>query len=79
MTTATDQRTGEVSYLEAISQALDEEMTRDERVFLMAKISVRTAEPLRSPKAFSRNTANGGFWIRRWPSPASWEPLSEPR
>src|SRR5438093_6545688 len=27
----------EVTYLEAISQALDEEMTRDERVFLMGE------------------------------------------
>ena len=37
MTTATPQATGEVTYLEAISQALDEEMTRDERVFLMGE------------------------------------------
>jgi 2-oxoisovalerate dehydrogenase E1 component beta subunit len=29
--------TGEVTYLEAISQALDEEMSRDERVFLMGE------------------------------------------
>ena len=35
MTTTTAQ--SEVSYLEAISQALDEEMTRDERVFLMGE------------------------------------------
>lgn len=35
MTTAA--ATGEVTYLEAISQALDEEMTRDERVFLMGE------------------------------------------
>ena len=35
MTTTTAQATGEVTYLEAISQALDEEMTLDERVFLM--------------------------------------------
>src|SRR5712692_2587393 len=35
MTTATEGR--EVTYLEAISQALDEEMTRDERVFLMGE------------------------------------------
>src|SRR5207247_8749969 len=35
MTTATAGR--EVTYLEAISQALDEEMTRDERVFLMGE------------------------------------------
>ncbi|HEX9155110.1 MAG TPA: transketolase C-terminal domain-containing protein, partial [Nitrospira sp.] len=35
MTTATAQ--SEVTYLEAISQALDEEMTRDERVFLMGE------------------------------------------
>jgi len=33
----TTQTTGEVSYLEAISQALDEEMTRDDRVFLMGE------------------------------------------
>lgn len=37
MTTATSQATGEVTYLEAISQALDEEMTRDERVFLLGE------------------------------------------
>src|SRR5690348_2064522 len=37
MTTATSHATGEVTYLEAISQALDEEMTRDERVFLMGE------------------------------------------
>jgi 2-oxoisovalerate dehydrogenase E1 component beta subunit len=37
MTTATSHMTGEVTYLEAISQALDEEMTRDERVFLMGE------------------------------------------
>src|SRR5690348_8557777 len=35
MTTATTQ--SEVTYLEAISQALDEEMTRDDRVFLMGE------------------------------------------
>src|SRR2546425_4132881 len=35
MTTATAGR--EVTYLEAISQALDEEMARDERVFLMGE------------------------------------------
>src|SRR3989440_11583539 len=35
MTTATAGR--EVTYLEAISQALDEEMTRDQRVFLMGE------------------------------------------
>jgi 2-oxoisovalerate dehydrogenase E1 component beta subunit len=37
MTTATPHATGEVTYLEAISQALDEEMMRDERVFLMGE------------------------------------------
>jgi 2-oxoisovalerate dehydrogenase E1 component beta subunit len=37
MTTATPHATGEVTYLEAISQALDEEMTRDERVFLLGE------------------------------------------
>jgi 2-oxoisovalerate dehydrogenase E1 component beta subunit len=37
MTTATSHATGEVTYLEAISQALDEQMTRDERVFLMGE------------------------------------------
>ena len=37
MTTATSHATGEVTYLEAISQALDEEMMRDERVFLMGE------------------------------------------
>lgn len=37
MTTATSHATGEVTYLEAISQALDEEMTRDERVFLLGE------------------------------------------
>ena len=37
MTTATSPATGEVTYLEAISQALDEEMTRDERVFLLGE------------------------------------------
>jgi len=31
------QATEEVSYLEAISQALDEEMARDERVLLMGE------------------------------------------
>src|SRR2546426_11865420 len=36
MTTATTAGR-EVTYLEAISQALDEEMTRDERVFLMGE------------------------------------------
>ena len=36
MTTMT-RTLGEVTYLEAISQALDEEMTRDERVFLMGE------------------------------------------
>ena len=35
MTTATVSK--EVTYLEAISQALDEEMSRDERVFLMGE------------------------------------------
>ena len=37
MTTAISHATGEVTYLEAISQALDEEMMRDERVFLMGE------------------------------------------
>ena len=37
MTTLTPQATGEVTYLEAISQALDEEMMRDDRVFLMGE------------------------------------------
>ena len=37
MTTETVQRQQEVTYLEAISQALDEEMTRDERVLLMGE------------------------------------------
>lgn len=37
MTTETIQNRQDVSYLEAISQALDEEMTRDERVFLMGE------------------------------------------
>jgi len=37
MTTSTSHATGEVTYLEAISQALDEEMMRDERVFLMGE------------------------------------------
>ena len=35
MTTITTAATGEVTYLEAISQALDEEMTRDGRVFIL--------------------------------------------
>ena len=35
MATATEER--EVTYLDAISQALDEEMERDERVFLMGE------------------------------------------
>ena len=35
MTTAT--LTQEVTYVDAISQALDEEMSRDERVFLMGE------------------------------------------
>ena len=39
MTTATAGR--EVTYLEAISQALDEEMTRDERVFLMGELTAK--------------------------------------
>ena len=37
MTTETMQKRHEVSYLEAISQALNEEMDRDERVFLMGE------------------------------------------
>lgn len=37
MTTATMQARQEITYLEAISQALDEEMTRDNRVFLMGE------------------------------------------
>src|SRR5436853_462 len=35
--TATERAQQEVTYLEAISQALDEEMSRDERVFLMGE------------------------------------------
>ena len=49
MTTATTQ--SEVTYLEAISQALDEEMTRDERVFLMGEdigVPARGKPPLAS-------------------------------
>ncbi len=34
---ATSKTAHEVTYLEAISQALDEEMSRDERVFLMGE------------------------------------------
>ena len=37
MTMTTTQAAGEVTYLEAISQALDEEMTRDERVFILGE------------------------------------------
>ena len=37
MATATMQARQEITYLEAISQALDEEMTRDDRVFLMGE------------------------------------------
>ena len=37
MADARSRATGEVTYLEAISQALDEEMSRDERVFLMGE------------------------------------------
>jgi 2-oxoisovalerate dehydrogenase E1 component beta subunit len=37
MTTTITHATGEVTYLEAISQALDEEMTRDERVFILGE------------------------------------------
>ncbi|MBI5673838.1 MAG: alpha-ketoacid dehydrogenase subunit beta [Nitrospirae bacterium] len=37
MTTETMQKRQEVTYLEAISQALDEEMAQDERVFLMGE------------------------------------------
>ena len=37
------QATEDVSYLEAISQALDEEMARDERVFVMGEDVVKRA------------------------------------
>jgi 2-oxoisovalerate dehydrogenase E1 component beta subunit len=37
MTTITAPATGEITYLEAISQALDEEMARDERVFILGE------------------------------------------
>jgi 2-oxoisovalerate dehydrogenase E1 component beta subunit len=37
MSTTTEPATREVTYLEAISQALDEEMTRDERVFILGE------------------------------------------
>lgn len=37
MTTSSSPAVSEVTYLEAISQALDEEMSRDERVFLMGE------------------------------------------
>ena len=37
MATDTMQKQQEVTYLEAISQALDEEMAQDERVFLMGE------------------------------------------
>jgi 2-oxoisovalerate dehydrogenase E1 component beta subunit len=37
MTSATAVQEGQTTYVEAISQALDEEMTRDERVFLMGE------------------------------------------
>ena len=35
--------TQEVTYVDAISQALDEEMSQDEQVFLMGKTSASTA------------------------------------
>ena len=37
MTTATAVQETETTYVDAISQALDEEMSRDERVFLMGE------------------------------------------
>lgn len=52
MTTAISRATGEVTYLEAISQALDEEMMRDERVFLMGEDIGQYGGHSGLPKAF---------------------------
>ena len=39
-----------ITYLEAIRQALFDEMGRDERVFVIARTSAATVAPSRSPK-----------------------------
>jgi hypothetical protein len=49
MTTATAQET-ETTYVDAISQALDEEMSRDEECFSWVKISAHTAGRSKSRK-----------------------------
>jgi hypothetical protein len=69
--------THEVTYLEAISQAMDEEMSQDERVFLMGRISAPTAGHSVSRKDFNRSMVNGESSIRRWQSPGlSGQPLA---
>src|SRR5437867_12608277 len=57
MTTATAGR--EVTYLEAISQALDEEMTRDERVFLMGEDIGPYGGALRITEGFQQKYGEG--------------------
>src|SRR3989442_12229875 len=58
MTTATAGR--EVTYLEAISQALDEEMTRDERVFLMGEDIGPYGGAFRVTGGFQQKDGEGG-------------------
>merc|ERR1712012_152726 len=61
---------------DALNQAIDEEIARDERVFMMGEESLNTTELTRSPAAFGKNGATkesltlpSRKWVSRvWPS-----------
>ena len=66
----------EVTYLEAISQALDEEMSQDERVFMLGEDIGPYGGAFRQlPRDFSKSMVNGECSIPLYRSPG----LSEPR
>ena len=70
MTTAISHATGEVTYLEAISQALDEEMMRDERVFLMGEDIGQLWRGLQDHRRLSRQIRRmENSRYARWPNP----------
>ena len=59
----------ELTYLEAIREALFEEMERDENVFCLAKTSERMEEPSKSQRVCSRSSVNSGHrhpYLRDW-------------
>lgn len=72
MTTETMQKRHEVSYLEAISQALNEEMDRDERVFLMGEDIGTYGGAFKITEGFLKKYGEWRCLIHPYPSRVSW-------